>query len=294
VSARSFSAGLLLALLWPNAPDQAARLQHLTPLTMEPVGSALKLYPDDYGFAPFVRSGGQFVLKTRTQVQVIDATSLRVLHTYPFKARVVCAVGLDGDTVVVLSGCRNSTSRTFRLWRIASTSRRSLPVRGLPPVSWPVSFALGDGTWFVARGNGDVDAIDLRTGNVAFHHRARLLQKAGVPYTNATWLGEHRLGLNGTVVDVRTWKRTTLALGARNLLAAEGKIVGWGTNGITVYDDDLHLYRRIARGLPVDSVGLLDGVIYAQVGLAWDLWNVRTGRHLATVLPDTPYLVRLL
>ena len=60
------------------------------------------------------------------------------------------------------------------------------------------------------------------------------------------------------------------------------------------FDDSLDLYRRFATGRVIDRVGLGGGVIYAQIGLAWDRWDLRTGRHLGIVLPDTPWLVQLL
>jgi hypothetical protein len=44
----------------------------------------------------------------------------------------------------------------------------------------------------------------------------------------------------------------------------------------------------------IDRVGVSGGVLYAQIGLAWDLWDLRTGKHLGIVLPDTPWLVQLL
>jgi hypothetical protein len=44
----------------------------------------------------------------------------------------------------------------------------------------------------------------------------------------------------------------------------------------------------------IDRVGLSRGVLYAQIGLAWEEWDLRTGNHLGLVLPDTPWLVQLL
>jgi hypothetical protein len=93
---------------------------------------------------------------------------------------------------------------------------------------------------------------------------------------------------------VRTWRKRTLALGAGRLDAIGGYVIAHGTNGITVFDDSLHLYRRIAGGRVVDTIGLSDGVVYAQIGLAWDAWDLRTGKHRGLVLPDTPWRVQLL
>jgi hypothetical protein len=290
---RRFSAGLLLALLWPNTPGQPLRLQHFTPRTLEPAGRELKLYPSYWGFQPMSFSGDRLVLRTRSQIQVIDTGTLHVVRAYPFRPKATCAVGLDGETVVVLYGCSSATSKHFTVWRIGSASRRSIAVRGLAPLTYPVSAAVGDGHWWIARGNGEVDAIDLRTGQVARHGPARSLAKAGVPYTQATWLGEHRLGLDGSVVDVRTWTRHVLAAHARSLAAAEGWVFAYGTDGVTVYDDDLRLYRRLAIGSVVDSATIHGGVLYAQIGLVWELYDLRSGAHLDTVLPDSAWLLRL-
>jgi hypothetical protein len=291
---RTFSASLLLALLWPNTPGQPLRLQHLTPRTLEPVGRQLQLYPDyRWGFQQTSYADGVMVVRTPRAFNVIDTSSMQRIHSYPFARRDVCATGLDGPAVVALVGCRSTKAATHTLWRFTPAGRRSVPVRGLGAISWPVSFALGDGTWFIAFRGGDVAAVDLRTGAVTRHEHRRTLAK-GEGSVQAAWLGRHRLGLNGTVVDVRTWHRRTLAAGARNLTASDGFVVAWGSNGITVYDDALRLYRRIAPGKVIDDASIHGGVVYAQVGLAWDLWSLRSGRHLGTVLPDTPWLVRLL
>lgn len=290
---RQLSASLLLALLWPNTPAQPLRLQHFTLRTLEPAGREMKLYPSYWGFQPMSFSGNRLVLRTRSQIQVIDTGTLHVTRTYSFRSKASCAVGLDGETVVVLYGCRRARSKHFTVWLIGSGSRRAIPVRGLAPLTYPVSAAVGDGHWFIARGNGEVDVIDLRTGKVVRHSPVRSLAKAGVPYTQATWLGEHRLGLNGSVVDVRTWKRRVLAAHAQNLTAAEGWVFAYGTDGITVFDDDLRLYRRLAVGKVVDNAMIHGGVLYAQIGLVWELYDVRSGAHIDTVLPDSAWLLRL-
>ena len=235
------------------------------------------------------------VIRTQSQIQVVDTATLHVVATYEFRPKATCAVDLDGPTVVVLYGCRSARSTHFVIWRIDPGSRRVIPVRGLPPVSYPVSGEVGDGHWFLARGNGDVDSIDLRTGRTVHHlGPARSLAKAGLAFTQATWLGDHRLGLNGAIVDVRTWKRRVLAPHAVALRAAEGWVFAYGTNGITVYDANLRLYRRIAAGRVVDNATIHGGVLYAQIGLVWELYDVRTGVHIDDVLPDTAWLLRLL
>ncbi|HET7129597.1 MAG TPA: hypothetical protein VFJ93_11045 [Gaiellaceae bacterium] len=291
---RRFSATLLLALLWPNAPGQPLRLQHFAPVTMKPVGAPLKI---DYswfdGSQSFASANGSIVVRVPNAIEVVDGASLRVMHRYAFRHRSTCAVGFDGTAVVALTGCFTASAKGYTVWRLTPGSRRAIPVTRLAPLAWPVSFAVGDGTWFVVRSGGTVDAIDLRTGHVTSHRPRRTLAK-GRSVSEASWLGEHRLGLAGTVVDVRTWRKRTIAAGAQRLDAIGGYVIAHGTNGITVFDDSLHLYRRLARGRVIDRVGLSGGILYAQIGLAWDLWDLRSGRHLGIVLPDTPWLVQLL
>ena len=57
---------------------------------------------------------------------------------------------------------------------------RAIPVSRLDRLSWPVSFAVGDGKWFVARAGGIVDVIDLQTGRTTSHRPFRTLAK-GAP-----------------------------------------------------------------------------------------------------------------
>jgi hypothetical protein len=291
---RSFSATLLTALLWPNAPAQPLRLQHLTPLAMKPVGSVIKIdYSWFWGFHNLSTANGSIVVRLPNALEVIDSSTLRPTERYVFRHKGTCGVDFDGSTVVALTGCLTPASKIFTVWRLSPGSRRAVSVSQLRPLAWPVSFAVGDGKWFISRGDGTVDAIDLQTGRVSIHRPRRTLAKGrGAAY--ASWLGEHRLGLNGTVVDVRTWRKRTLAPGASQLDAIGGYVIAHGQKGITVFDDSLRLYRRFAGGRVIDRVGLSGGVLYAQIGLAWEEWDLRTGKHLGLVLPDTPWLVQLL
>src|SRR5436305_1972523 len=155
MGARSFSATLLLALLWPNAPAQPLRLQHLTPLTMRPVGAQLKIdYSWFYGYQNLAVEAGSIVVRLPNAIEVIDGASLKVTERYSFRHKGTCAVGFDGATVVALTGCLAASSTTFTVWRLTPTSRRAIPVSNLDPLAWPVGFAVGDGKWFVARGSG--------------------------------------------------------------------------------------------------------------------------------------------
>jgi hypothetical protein len=290
---RQFSASLLLALLWPNTPAQPLRLQHFTPVSMKPVGSPTKIdYSRFYGEQNYATANGSIVVRLPNAIEVIDESSLRVTERYVFRHKATCGVAFDGTTVVALTGCLTATSKVFTAWRLAPGSRHAVAVSHLRPLMWPVSFAIGDGTWFIARGDGTVDAVNLETGRVTTHRPRRTLAK-GRSAVVASWLGEHRLGLNGTVVDVRTWRKRTLALGAERLDAIDGYVIAHGTNGITVFDDSLHLFRRLAANRVIDRVALSGGIVYAQIGLAWDEWDLRTGRHLGLVLPETPWLLQI-
>jgi hypothetical protein len=189
----------------------------------------------------------------------------------------------------------NTPAQPLRLQHFTPVTMRPVGAPLKLDYSWfngNQSLAWANG-WFVARSGGTVDAIDLQTARVTSHRPRRALAK-GRSVSEASWLGEHRLGLSGTVVDVRTWRKRTIALGADRLDAVGGYVIARGKNGITVFDDSLRLYRRFARGRVIDRIGLSDGVLSAQIGLAWDRWNLRTAKHLGIVLPDTPWLVQLL
>ena len=295
VGGRSISATLLLALLWPNAPAQPLRLQHFTPLKLEPVGKPVKIdYSWFYGYQNYATTTGSIVVRLPNAIEVIDRITLRPTQRYAFRHRGTCAVDFDGTTVVALTGCLTAASKHFTIWRLTPTSRQAIPVSHLDPLKWPVSFAVGDGKWFVSRAGDVVDAIDLETGRTTTHRSRRTLAKGAPGYRVASWLGEHRLALNGTIVDVRTWRKRTIAPGAQRLDAIDGYVIAHGANGVTVFDDSLHLYRHLAAGRVVDTIGLSDGIVYAQIGLAWDEWDLRTGRHLGLVLPGTPWLVQLM
>jgi hypothetical protein len=111
----------------------------------------------------------------------------------------------------------------------------------------------------------------------------------------AQWLGDHLLGLAGTVVDVRSWHKRTLAPDATETIAGGDKVTTVGPNGVNVYTKrGLRLYRRLLRGEVIDSA-LLDGdVLYAQSALVWYVVDVRSGRTIARLVPDTSWSLQLL
>jgi hypothetical protein len=291
---RAFSASLLLGMVFAASPGRPVTFQHLAPLTLQPAGPALRVAVSPYSFHPLAVGDGLLVARTANAVKVYDRSSLRLVHSYPLRGRDTCAVGLDGTTAVALVGCLKPTSRRYAVVRFGP-SRARIPVRlPLAAIRYPVSVAFGDGHAYVVHAFGAVDAIDLRTGSVTSHAPLRTLAK-GEGYVRAQWLGDHLLGLGGTVVDVRTWHRRTLAPHASETIAGGDKIATVGSNGVDVYTkSDLRLYRRLLRGEVIDSA-LLDGdVLYAQSALVWYVVDVRTGRMIARLVPDTAWSLQLL
>ena len=288
--ARRFSAGLLLALFF-NPNGGPATLRHVDPATMAPTGAALRLAT----FNELQVDGGRTVVWTRRAVRVVDTGALRVIGSYPLARRDVCTVGLDGGAAVALVGCSSATSRRYALIRFGALGRTTVRLRlPLAPLAYPVSFAFGDGTLFAARGSGEVDAIGLRTGRVTIHRPPQRTLAKGGPWVQASWLGEHQLGLNGRVVDVRTWHRRTIASHARRIQGDGPWLTTYGPAGVTVWTRDLHLFRRFLRGQYVDQARVADGALYARIALVWHRFDVRTGRSLGQVVPDGSWQMTLL
>ena len=291
---RAFSASLLLGMVFAAGPGQPVTFQHLAPLTLSPTGPRLRVALSPYSFHPLGVGGGLLVARTASAVKVYDRSTLRLVHSYPLRAKDTCAVGLDGTTAVALVGCLAPTSRTYTVVRFGATPTRVRVRQPLAAIRYPVSVAFGDGHAFVVHAFGAGDAIDLRSGSVASHAPLRTLAK-GEGYMRAQWLGNHLLGLAGTVVDVRTWHKRTLAPHASETIAGGDKLATVGPNGVNVYTKrGLRLYRRLLRGEVIDS-GLLDGdVLYAQSALVWYVVDVRTGRTIARLVPDTSWSLQLL
>jgi hypothetical protein len=291
VIVQRFAATLLLALL-VNPAGGPATLQHLDPQTLEPTGSKLHVL----SYNELAVSDGRVAVWTRGAVRVVDTRALRYVATHGLRRRDVCTVGLDGATPVALVGCAARSSVSFALIRFGDLGRTTVPLRAriaLP--TWPASFAFGDGQLFVARGSGQVDAIDAATGAVRVHPPpARALAKAGVPYVQAAWLGDHQLGLNGAVVDVRTWHRRTIAPHATRVDGDGPWLTTYGHAGVAVWTRDLRLYRRFLRGQYVDQAKSVDGVLYARVALVWHRFDIRTGRSIGQVVPDESWQMLLL
>jgi hypothetical protein len=290
---RAFSASLLLGMVFAASPGQPVTFQHLTPLTLKPTGPELRVAVSPYSFHPLAVGNGLLVARTATAVKVYDRSTLRLLRSYPLRGKDTCAVGLDGTTAVALVGCLKPASRRYAVVRLGTAPTR-IPVRQpLTAIRYPVSIAFGDGHAYVVHLFGAVDTVDLRSGSVTSHAPLRTLSK-GEGYVRAQWLGDHLLGLAGTVVDVRTWHRRTLAPHASETVAGGDKIATVGPNGVDVYTKHgLRLYRRLLRGEVIDSA-LLDGnVLYAQSALVWYVLDVRTGRLIARLVPDTSWSLQL-
>lgn len=291
---RRFSASLLLGMVLGPSWGQPAIFRHLEPLTLNPAGPALHVRVSPYSFHSLDTGDGLMVALTAGAVKVFDPGSLALVRSYPFRGRDTCAVGLDGTTPVALVGCRSATSHRYTIVRFGAARTAISVRRPLAPIRYPVSIAFGDGHAYVVHAFGGVDSIDLRSGEVTSHAPRRTLAK-GEGYMRAEWLGDHLLGLAGTVVDVRTWHRRTLAPHASETIAGGDRIATVGPNGVNVYTrSDLRLYRRLLRGEVIDSA-LLDGdVLYAQSALVWYVIDVRTGGMIARLVPDTAWSLQLL
>jgi hypothetical protein len=289
-----FSLGLLLALVIPNGDLASSRFVHVSPATLETVGPELHVRLDPYNFHAEDTGDGLLVARTKSALNVFDSTTFRLVGSYPFRARDVCAVGLDGTTPVALVGCKTQTSRRYAVVRFAPAPVRIPVRRAIAAIRYPVSMAFGDGRVYVVHAFGAVDAIDLRSGSVTSHAPKRTLAKSE-GYLRAEWLGDHLLALGGTVVDVRTWRRRTLAPHATETVAGVDKIATVGPNGVNVFTKrDLRLYRRLFRGEVIDSA-LFDGdVLYVQSALVWYVVDVPTGRTIARLVPDLSPSMELL
>jgi hypothetical protein len=291
---RRFSASLLLGMVFAPNGGRPVTFQHLAPLTLKPTGPALRVAVSPYTFHPLAVGSGLLVARTAHGVRVYGRSSLRLVHSYPLRAKDTCAVGLDGTTPVAVVGCLDATSRDYAIVRFGATPTRIRVRQSLATIRYPVSIAFGDGHAYVVHAFGAVDAIDLRTGSVTSHAPLRTLSK-GEGYVRAQWLGDHLLGLAGTVVDVRSWHKRTLAPHATETIAGGDKVATVGPNGVNVYTKrGLRLYRRLLRGEVIDSA-LLDGdVLYAQSALVWYVVDVRSGRTIARLVPDTSWSLQLL
>jgi hypothetical protein len=286
MGARSFSATALLAMLIvPNGGP--VTLHHLSPSTLEPAGPAIRIDWSEFAAHPLTRAGETIVVQTKTGVKVVDSEALRIVASYPLRRPDVCAVGLDGETAVALVGCTASKHPHYAVVRLGPGDRSVVSVQpNITRIAYPVSFAFGDGQVFVAHAEGAADAVNLATGRVTPHRPRRTLAK-GEGFTRAEWLGSHLLGLDGTVVDVRTWKRRTLAAHAERTIADGNKLATFGTDGVAVFTrPDLRLYRRVLRGQYIDDAAIVGNVLYARVALVWHVLDLRTGRTIGRLVPD--------
>jgi hypothetical protein len=281
---RVFPASLLVGLLI-SPYGGSVTLQHRT-ASLAPEGPKLHISWEAFDAHPLTAQNGLVIVQTRNAVQVVDMRSLRVVRTFPLRRKGVCAVGLDGTTPVALVGCGSATSTRFAIVRFGGGNAWIPLRRRLDPLVYPVSFAFGDGKLFVARPGAAVDVLDLRTGAVSSHRPARTLAK-GEGYVRASWLGGHLLALDGTVVDVRSWRRRTLAEHASETVAGGPWLATYGSGGIAVYTrSDLRLYRRVLRGRLVDEARIAGRALYERVGLVWHVIDIASGRSLARLLPD--------
>jgi hypothetical protein len=275
------------------ASGSPVTLQHVDPLTLVPTGSKLPLTVSAETGWEWARHGNLLALgphatvRNRSWVRIVDADRLRVLRTIPMRGRDVCDLAFDGPTLVVLTSkpwCFGSAG-SYSLLRIDVASGhagRATPVPGLRALVYPFTIASGDGRSFVARAGGEVDVVDLRTGAVTPHRPRRTLAK-GEGFVRARWLGRHRLGLNGTIVDVRTWRRHTLMAGARGVTSGPYELVAWGAHGVNVYDQAMHFRIHVLGDEDVDDVHVVGRMLYATVGAATDIVELTTGKRIGLV-----------
>ena len=291
MTARRFSASVFVGLLLPGfahgqVRDDVLTLQHVT-AALEPAAPYLTLHYDPYAAgSPWARRGGTIVVKDRSVLRVVDAASLRVVRTIPFRG-FLCGMDFDGPgTLVVLSGCDRAWRTHFLLRRVDLSTGRVLAevrTRRLAPLVWPYGLALGDGSVFIARGNGVVQVVDGRTGAVTAHRPRRALAK-GSGYVEARWLGEHQLALNGTVVDTVTWRARTYLRGRSRIAVGGDYLVAWGAHGASVFSRAGGYRFHVLGREPISDVRIEGSSMYATVGAAVDVVDLTTGDRRALLL----------
>jgi hypothetical protein len=221
---------------------------------------------------------------TGEPVRILDARTLRTRRLLDVGDRDVCGLTFQGAALVALAADRPCYAPQPR-FSILRFGRRGIPtvtpVARLASVPIP-NLVFGDGHAYVARPNGAVDAVDLRTGRTTTHRPRRVLAK-GERIVAAAWLGRHRMGVGGTVVDVVTWKAHVALAGATGVAGDAHVLVAWRARGATAF---------IGGGsdpiLPDDHI---DGAVvawpyfYARVGEATDVVDLRSTRSRPRVVP---------
>jgi hypothetical protein len=89
------------------------------------------------------------------------------------------------------------------------------------------------------------------------------------------WLGRHRLAIDGDVVDVRSWRKRLLVPGATRIAGSGDVLAAYGGKGATIVDGTSR--RHVLGDEPVSEAWVAGGYLYAAVGAATDVVDLRTG-----------------
>jgi hypothetical protein len=295
VTARRLSASALIALAL-GGPG-AGSLQRVAPGRLRPVGHAVRVPNAMLGYA-WARRGSTLALvvkpvATGQPIRIFDARSLRLRRRIRVGDRDVCGLTFAGPALVALASdrpCYWSGGR-FSLLRIdpARGIVSTVPVHGLRTV-FPTNLAFGDGHAYVIRGD-TIDAVDLRTGTVREHRPRRSLAK-GTGIVFARWLGDHRLGAGGGIVDVSTWRRRTLLAGARGVAGGAHDLVAWGDHGASLYTRSGRLRLHVLPTTQIVDAHVVGRTLYVYDDAATTVVDLVSGRTLRVVpAPTGPWLL---
>ena len=282
---RRFSASALIGLAL-GAPGTPSSLQLLAPGTLRTV-HAVHLPNASLGFA-FARREhtAAIVVKpvaTGQPIRLVDTRTMRVTRVIGVGDRDVCGLTWRGRTLLALAADRPCywPGGSFSVLRIAGGRIRSVvPVPGRSTRA-PTNLAFGDGSVYIARVGGEIDAVDLRTGRLTIHRPARVLAK-GERIVATRWLGKHRLGVGPNVVDTRTWRARRLTARANGIAAGPGALVAWSDRGAEVIRGTRRTH--ILGDEPIVQGWVAGDYFYAEVGAAMDVVDLRTGSRVGIVL----------
>lgn len=273
---------LLVGLLLPGAAGAPLGFQHVS-TALAPARAPLRVaFTDRTAAMPWARHGDTIVVRRRASLLVVAASTLRRLRSIPLPATIDCALGFDGPTVVIVTGCASVRNHRHLVLRID-------PERGVishTVASFPLGRGLdttfGDGHVYVAR-PGRVDVVDERTGRVVTHPARRSLAKDG-GFVRAAWIGDHLIAINATIRDARTWQLWAVLRGGMQVSAGPADLVAYGPAGASVYTRRGRLRYRVLRGEDVNAVTIVGRTMFASVGAAVDVVDLAAGRRTAVRL----------
>lgn len=282
---RRFSASVLIGLAL-GAPGAPSSLQLLAPGTLRTV-HAVHLPNASLGFALARRNHTAAVVvkpvATGQPIRLVDTRTMKVTRVLGVGDRDVCGLAWRGGTLFALAADRPCywPNGRFSVLRITRGHIRGIVwVPGLSTLA-PTNLAFGDGNAYIARVGGEIDAVDLGTGRLTVHRPARVLAK-GERIVATRWLGNHRLGVGPNVVDTRTWRARRLVAGARGVAAGPGVLVAWSDRGAEVIRGTKRLH--VLGTEPIVSAWVAGDYLYAAVGDATDVVDLRTGERVGIVL----------